>query len=74
MSFNTYILCINVIVFIISSISIAPIESNEPSKGLSDFATEFYEVIKKKSQKEIQLKIQYFALNCSNVQNRGLAT
>lgn len=38
-------MCINFMAFIIFSIAIAPIESNELTKGVSDFAADFYEVI-----------------------------
>lgn len=52
MSSKKSTLCINFIAFLIFSTVIAPIESNELTKGVSDFAAEFYEVIKVKNTKK----------------------
>lgn len=63
MSFDKPILCINFIAIgIIFSLSIAPTESNELTKGVSSFAAEFYEVesnIPKIVWKKVQIEFLF---------------
>lgn len=79
MLFRKSMLIINYLAFAIFSMEFVPIKSNELTRGVSDFAAEFYEVIHLPNLSAIISFHRFnflssFRLHCSNVSNRSLET